>query len=209
MAAGANGSRRPRALMPLLVSPGACGDNWRGIGGRGKGSRWWHGRATKAGRRVPGADVAVASSRRRDHRDGHERLPPVVTLPAAVPIADPDGVPAPVAFEGEPRSDRQADPKGHEGTRRKRRPIHENESGLIVGHVENLGLGGNDSNYFEVGEDSLLRGVDEGSGGSGLGAQALNRLHHVDGLLGEGLADLLGPLQIFVHPLQNFRIVDE
>lgn len=55
----------------------------------------------------------------------------------------------------------------------------------------------------------MLGRVDERAGGASAGAESLDRLHHVGGLLEKRLADLLGPRKILIHPFQNLGVVDE
>lgn len=129
--------------------------------------------------------------------------------PWTVAIAGKDGMPAPVEIEREPRPDGHAGAKGEERMRIVNRTFSKDDLGLVIGDVDDFRLTWDDAKNVRVGDHLLLRRVDERSGGAGFRPEPLDRLHDVCWLFGKYLADLLGPRQIFVHPLQHLGIVGE
>ena len=147
-----------------------------------------------------------------DGRGDDERAAPIVMRPRAVAVADPNRVAAPVAFEGEPGPHGHAGAEGEERARAHVaviRPRHEHDLGLVVGHVDHVGLSGHDANHVGLGDDLLLRRVDERAGGASLGAEALHRLHHLGRLFDKRLAELFGPVEVFIHPGEHGGIMRE
>ena len=142
-------------------------------------------------------------------RDRHDRPAPVVSDPGSVAIADPDGVAPPVAIVGEPGPDGHAEAERQERLRVEGRSLVEHDFRRVVWDVDHIRLSRHDADDFRFADHLLLRRVDQRAGGLGAGAETLDRLHDVGGLLRERLAHLARPLEIIVQPLQDLEIVGE
>jgi hypothetical protein len=115
----------------------------------------------------------------------------------------------PVAFVRQPGAHPHADSESQDRSAPRHGFGQKDHRGFVARHIDEIGLRRHDADCLEFREHLLLRRIDQHSGGAGTRAQALNRLHHVDRLLDEGFPDLLGPLQVLVHPLQNIRVMRE
>ena len=81
-----------------------------------------------------------------------------------------------------------------------------NDIRLVSRHVDDLRIGWNNFNFSIIDIDSLLRGGLQVAQRLGLGAEALNGVHHIGLLVKERLAQRGCPRQIIVHPFESCRI---
>lgn len=141
-------------------------------------------------------------------------IPPIAMLiaPVMVPIAvDPDHPGAPIAIVGKPPAHAKSDAKGDPRIRPViNRLIDIHDLGLVTRNVDHVRLGRDDSDVSSIFDhDVLLRRIDEDAVGSRVLTIALNRRHHLGGLIGIRRTQLLRPREVFVHPFDHVRIVSE
>ena len=124
---------------------------------------------------------------------------PVVDGAGILPVPDDDAAAVPVAIVVEPRADGKPDAEAQPEVVRAG-SLDVDDLGLVNGHVHDLGVGRQDLDLRVVDNDGLLRAALEVAEIVGFAAEALHAVHHVVRLVDEGLADLRGPLEVFIHP---------
>jgi hypothetical protein len=134
--------------------------------------------------------------------------------PSRAPIISPLGIPVshthlsawPIAVVIQPRSDGETDAKAYHRLDIRRVWLDIYDLGIVLRHIDHVGLGRNDTNVALLLDNALLRGIDQGACCSGLCAQRLNRIHNVGRLIQEDLSKLSRPLEILIHPSDDLGI---
>src|SRR5665213_1103371 len=126
-------------------------------------------------------------------------------------VAPPPMVPAPQRpdnGEPDPEANHQATDEIRWHRQHKRwivrpRPASIDKHGIVVGYIDHVRLGRLDRDALILIRNGLLRRRVQRAGGSGPLPQTLNGVHDVALLSQKGVTDLLGPLKVMVHHLQD------
>jgi hypothetical protein len=141
------------------------------------------------------------------HVDIHVPAAGTISVPAT-PVAPVNLTAFPVKVLVQPRPDGETHAEAHDGLDRLRR-LHIDDLRIIDRHVDDLGISRNDADDLPLHDDLLLRRVHKISRRLGLGAESLDRRHHVLRLFDESLTHRRGPFQILVHPDEHVGIARE
>ena len=133
---------------------------------------------------------------------------PIVMIPSA-PVSAIDAAAVPIEIVGQPGAHGKTHAKGDKGRVAGLVGLHIDDLGIVLRHVNHLGVGRHDANNFLLHDHFLLRGIHQIADRLSLGPKFLNGLHHVSRLNDKGLTQRGGPLQIFIHPGEHLRIAGE
>jgi hypothetical protein len=141
---------------------------------------------------------------------------PIIS-PSRSPIISPLGIPVshthpstwPIAVVTQPRPHGKTDPKTYHRLKIRRIRLDIYDLGVVLRHIDHVGFGRNHTNAALLFDDPLLRGIDQRARCSGLGAQRLNRVHHVGRSIQKHFSELSRPLEILIHPFDNLGIAGQ
>ena len=89
------------------------------------------------------------------------------------------------------------------------RLLHDNDAGIITGHIDNFRFGGNDlDDFFFLHDCNLFSGF-KISRLVSLGTKPLHRVHHVFLLIDNGVAQVCGPVQVLVHFIDDVGVIEQ
>lgn len=124
-------------------------------------------------------------------------------------LPDDDAFVAPVPIVFEPGSCGEAAGECHVWAGAVCGGAGKDDVGIVGGLVDGFGVDGGDVDGAVFVFDELFVGGLEVAEGLGEGAEALDGVDDVFRLGNEGVADLSGPFEVFVHPANDFGVMGE